>query len=80
MRKRVESHGLKLNNVGMSCWDEITLGRPDRDEKIEAWCTLIRNLGAAGIPTLGYNFKPIGNFRTTSAVGRGGARWRNSAT
>ncbi|MBI1927732.1 mannonate dehydratase [Candidatus Poribacteria bacterium] len=75
MRKRVESHGLKLNNVGMSCWDEITLGRPDQDEEIEAWCTLIRNLGAAGIPTLGYNFKPIGNFRTTSAVGRGGARY-----
>ncbi|MBI1928441.1 mannonate dehydratase [Candidatus Poribacteria bacterium] len=75
MRQRVESHGLKLNNVGMSCWDEITLGRPDRDEKIQAWCTLIRNLGAAGIPTLGYNFKPIGNFRTTSAVGRGGARY-----
>ena len=75
MHKQVESHGLKLNNVGMSCWDEITLGRPDRDEKIEAWCTLIRNLGAAGIPTLGYNFKPIGNFRTTSAIGRGGARY-----
>ena len=36
---------------------------------------MIRNLGAAGIRTLGYNFKPIGNFRTTSAIGRGGARY-----
>ncbi len=73
--KKVEAHGMKLNNVGMSGWDEISLARPDRDEKIEAWCTMIRNFGAAGIPTLGYNFKPIGNFRTTSAIGRGGARY-----
>ena len=36
---------------------------------------MIRNLGAAGIRTLGYNFKPIGNFRTTSAIGRGGVRY-----
>lgn len=75
MRKQVESHGMKLNNVGMNCWDEISLALPDRDEKIEAWCTMIRNLGAAGISTLGYNFKPIGNFRTTSTVGRGEARY-----
>ena len=32
-------------------------------------------MAAAGVPTLGYNFKPIGNFRTTSAVGRGGSRY-----
>lgn len=69
------SHGLVLRNVATNCWDEITLGLPDRDEKIEAWCTLLRNLGEVGIPTLGYNFKPIGNFRTESAVGRGGARY-----
>lgn len=75
MCKQVESHGMKLNNVGLNCWDEITLALPDRDEKIEAWCTMIRNLGAAGISTLGYNFKPIGNFRTTSTVGRGEARY-----
>jgi len=37
---------------------------------------MLRGLGAAGIPTLGYNFKPVGNFRTESApVGRGGARY-----
>ena len=75
MCDRVESHGMKLNNVGMNCWDEITLALPDQDKKIKAWCTMIRNLGAAGIPTLGYNFKPIGNFRTPATVGRGGARY-----
>jgi D-mannonate dehydratase len=73
MQRLAETHGLKLNNVATNCWDEITLGLPDRDEKIEAWCTILRNLGQAGIPTMGYNFKPVGNFRTTSTTGRGGA-------
>lgn len=75
MQKMAEDHGLILNNIASGCWDEITLGLPDRDEKIEAWCTIIRNLGEVGIPTMGYNFKPIGNFRTTSAIGRGGAAY-----
>ena len=75
LQKQVASHGMKLNNVGMSCWDEITLGRADCDQKIEAWCMMIRNLGEADIATLGYNFKPIGNFRTPATIGRGGARY-----
>lgn len=74
--RMVESHGLQLYNVASGGWDEITMGRPDRDEKIDAWCTIIRNLGEAGIPTMGYNFKPVGNFRTKSEPpGRGGARY-----
>jgi len=75
MRDLASSHGLRLYNVGQSGWDSITLGLPDRDEKIEAWLTMLRNLGTAGIPTLGYTFKPIGNFRTTSTFGRGGASY-----
>ena len=67
-----EKHGLKLQNVAATGWNEVSLGLEDRDEKIEAWCTMLRNLGEVGVPTLGYNFKPVGNFRTTSAVGRGG--------
>jgi mannonate dehydratase len=75
-RKLVESHGMQLMNVAATGWDEISLSRPDRDEKIEAWCLMLRNLGAAGIPTLGYNFKPAGNFRTASVPpGRGGASY-----
>ena len=70
---QAKSHGLVLRNVASKCWDAITLGLDDRDQKIDAWCMLLRNIGGVGIPTLGYNFKPIGNFRTTSAVGRGGA-------
>ncbi|HEX2325581.1 MAG TPA: mannonate dehydratase [Chloroflexota bacterium] len=73
-RRLVESHGLQLMNVAATGWDDISAGRPNRDQAIEAWRTLLRNLGAAGIPTLGYNFKPAGNFRTASTPpGRGGA-------
>jgi mannonate dehydratase len=76
MKNLVESHGLRLHNVAQTGWDSLTLGLPDRDEKIEAWRTMLRGLGKAGIPTLGYNFKPVGNFRTRSVpIGRGGARY-----
>jgi mannonate dehydratase len=75
MKRLAESHGLKLQNAACPGWDELTLALPDREQMIEAWCMLLRNLSAAGIPTLGYNFKPVGNFRTTSAIGRGGARY-----
>ncbi len=75
MRKLAEAHGLALRNVGTKTWEEICLGLPDRDEKIEAWCTMLRNLGEAGIPTLGYTFQPGGYFRTEPTVGRGGARY-----
>jgi mannonate dehydratase len=75
-RRLVESHGMRLMNVAATGWDDISLGRPNRDRAIEAWCTLLRNLGAAGIPTLGYNFKPAGNFRTAPVPpGRGGATY-----
>jgi mannonate dehydratase len=75
MRRMAEQHGLQLINTAAPGWDALTLGLPDRDQKIEAWRMLLRNLHAAGIPTLGYNFKPVGNFRTESAIGRGGVRY-----
>ena len=74
-REKVESHGMKLNTVFMSAWDEITLAKPDMDEKIDAWGRLLESLGKAGIPTLGWNFKPRGNFRTPSDIGRGGVKY-----
>jgi mannonate dehydratase len=32
---------------------------------------MLRSISAVGIPALGYNFKPMGNFRTTATFGRG---------
>ena len=75
-RKKVESHGMRLNSIFMAGWDAITLAAADRDEKIEAWCRMLRCIGEAGIPNLGYNFKPMGNFRTPSEPpGRGGTSY-----
>jgi mannonate dehydratase len=73
MRGLASSHGLRLYNVALGGPDEITLALPERDKKIEQWRLLLRALGRAGVPTLGYNFKPVGNFRTPSTKGRGGA-------
>ena len=74
-KAKVESHGMALNSVFMAGWDEITLETPDRDEKMEAWRRMLRCIGAVGIPALGYNFKPMGNFRTPPAEGRGGTKY-----
>lgn len=74
-RHKVEAHGLKLNNIFMSAWPEISLGKPDRDEKLDAWCKMLESLGRVGIPHLGWNFKPMGNFRTTADTGRGAVKY-----
>jgi len=74
-REKVEAHDMRLGAVFMAGWDELALGLEDRDEKIDAWCSMLKGIGAAGIPVLGYNFKPMGNFRTPEPVGRGGARY-----
>ncbi len=75
VRDHAASHGLKLMNIALTGPDEITLALPERDEKIEQWIDVLRAMADAGVPTLGYNFKPIGNFRTPSATGRGGAKY-----
>jgi mannonate dehydratase len=74
-REQVEGHGMTLNNLFMSSWDAITLGRPDMDDKIDAWGRMLESMGRAGIKNLGWNFKPRGNFRTTSDTGRGGVAY-----
>ena len=75
VRRKVVSHGMRLYSVGLRPHPSITLGRPDCEEHVGSWRALIRSLGAAGVSTLAYNFRGIGNFRTESAVGRGGARY-----
>jgi mannonate dehydratase len=74
-REKVEAKGMKLNNVFFSCPREIPLGLEGAEEKIEIWIQLLESLGQAGIPALGWNFKPMGNFRTESAKGRGGVSY-----
>lgn len=74
-RETVEAHGMRLNNVFLSCWTDISLGEPGADEATGAWCAMLDSLGRAGIPNLGWNFKPRGNFRTPPVIGRGGSAY-----
>ncbi|MGH2458868.1 MAG: mannonate dehydratase [Chloroflexota bacterium] len=59
--------------VPHSFWNKVRLGLPGRDEEIENLQVTIRNLGRAGIPVLGYNFRADPLYRTGTRPGRGGA-------
>ena len=67
-----ELAGLEGDQMDMT---QIKLGRPGRDEDIELYCKMLRNMGELEIPLLCYNFMVgIGWFRTrTDIVERGGA-------
>ena len=77
LRTRVEAAGLKLEAIENQPWHfyyKAMLGLPGRDEQIDNWCKTLRNMGAAGIPILGYHFVPLFVWRTSSSTrGRGGA-------
>ena len=77
LRTRCESHDLRLEaleNVPTRFYDKAMLGLPGRDEQIEHYQMTIRNVGRAGITTLGYHWMPNGVWRTSRHTpGRGGA-------
>ena len=78
-RKRVESFGLELGGVVLprDHYVKAIYGLPGRDEQLDNCCTTIRNVGKAGIPTIGYDFSVAwvwGHWRNGRAGGgRGGA-------
>jgi mannonate dehydratase len=78
LRSRCEDAGLRLmaiENVPFNFYDKAMLGLPGRDEQIENIQAIIRNMGRAGIPILGYHFMPNGVWRTSRTTpGRGGAQ------
>jgi mannonate dehydratase len=77
VRRDVEAAGLKLEaieNFDPAHWYDILLDGPRRAEHIENVKTIIRRLGKAGIPIMGYNFSIAGVAgRTTGNYARGGA-------
>jgi mannonate dehydratase len=76
MRQRVEAVGLKLTVLeSVPVTDRVKLGLPGRDEDLDHFCQSVRNMGAAGIPVLCYNWMAgFGWLRTSLADrGRGGA-------
>ena len=77
LRSFVEDHGLNLYvlHSGLLPRDKIEHALPGRDEQLEAWCTVLRAIGAAGVPVTATTFYGIGHFRTPATIGRGGARY-----
>ncbi len=77
LRQAVEAEGLKLEaieNFDPAHWHDVLLDGPNRNRQIENVKTIIRNLGTAGIPIMGYNFSLAGVCgRTTGPYARGGA-------
>lgn len=77
MKAFVESHGLELYvlRAGTPHWEQIVYGLPGRDQQIDLWCTMLRAIGAAGVPATATTFLAIGHFRTSPTSGRGGATY-----
>jgi mannonate dehydratase len=77
VRTMVEDYGLRLEaieNTPISFYDKAMLGLPERDEQIESYMEIIRMLGKARIPILGYHWMPTHVWRTSKTTpGRGGA-------
>jgi mannonate dehydratase len=77
LRDRVEACGLKLEaveNFDPAHWHDVLLDGPKRALHIENVKTIIRRLGQAGIPLMGYNFSIAGVAgRTRGNYARGGA-------
>lgn len=75
LRQEIEESGLTLaaiENLDPAHWHDILLDGPRRAEQIEKVKTIIRRIGEAGIPALGYNFSLAGVCgRVTAPLGRG---------
>jgi mannonate dehydratase len=77
LRRRAEEQGLRLialENVPVSFYDAIMLGRDGRERQLENMIATVRSMGRAGIPILGYHWMPNGVWRTERDTKvRGGA-------
>jgi len=77
LRAEIEDAGLILaaiENIDPAHWHDILLDGPQRPQQIEKVKTIIRRMGEAGIPVLGYNFSLAGVCgRVAARQGRGEA-------
>jgi mannonate dehydratase len=77
LRRNVEAAGLKLEaieNFDPAHWHDVLLDGPLRARHIENVKTILRRLGEAGIPIMGYNFSLAGVAgRVTGLFARGEA-------
>lgn len=77
LRAAVNAEGLEIaaiENLDPAHWYDVLLDGPRRAEQIENIKTMIRNMGKAGIPALGYNFSIAGVWGWVRGTwARGGA-------
>lgn len=77
LKEYTEKFSLKLEmieNVPIRFFDKIIMGLPGRDEQIENYIKILRNMGSVGIPILGHHFCPTWAWRTSiTKPYRGGA-------
>ncbi|HUI73166.1 MAG TPA: mannonate dehydratase [Spirochaetia bacterium] len=77
IRKQIEAEGLRLEaieNFDPAHWHDVLLDGPKRDTHMENVKRIVRSVGAAGIPVMGYNFSIAGVAgRVTGPFARGNA-------
>src|SRR5580692_1774299 len=77
LRKEINAAGLELEaieNFDPAHWHDVLLDGPKKQAQLENVKTIIRRLGAAGIPVMGYNFSLAGVCgRSSGPYARGGA-------
>ena len=77
IKELLHSEGLEwtaIENLDPAHWHDVLLAGPRRDEQLETISEMIRTMGKAGIPVLGYNFSLAGvTNRIKTQRARGGA-------
>lgn len=77
IKKQIEDAGLiweAIENFDPAHWSDVLLDGPRKKEQLEGLKTIIRRVGEAGIPIIGYNFSIAGVAgRVTGPFARGGA-------
>lgn len=77
LRRAAENEGLKIEaieNFDPAHWYDVLLDGPKKKAQLENVKTIIRRVGGAGIPVMGYNFSIAGVCgRVTGPFARGGA-------
>jgi mannonate dehydratase len=77
LRATINAEGLELEaleNFDPAFWYDVLLDGPRKQEQLENLKTIIRNMGRAGIPVMGYNFSIAGVWgHVRGPYARGGA-------
>ena len=78
LRAAIKAEGLELDaieNFEPEHWYDVLLDGPRKEDQMASLKTIIRNMGRAGIPVMGYNFSFAGVWgRASGPWARGGAR------